>query len=440
MNKRINLEEIEWVPSSTADPVGRVFMWKNKIYRAVREEYVSFYKKLFDDGIFDKLNNTGYLINTAIAPFSLDGYGLILQHEKITFPSYPFEWCGEMFRDAAILMCDFTHELFEYDLEIKDIHSYHIFFESNQPKFIDIGSIIKRTQKSKWFLAKDFFYWMIFPLHCISRGKSEEVRDILRYELEGLDVRKKMTSLLPLWFKYSVMLTHNLTFLSSPPKILDSFKEEIINTKLIPSQTEWAGYARDGKDYFLPFDNQNKWFTKQKNVYKLLKKLKPTTVLDFGCNIGWYSELAAREGAKVIALDVDEMSLTNLYKRVKKLQLTIQTALVDFVQGTASNITWPSAADRFKSDMVLALALTHHLVFKNHLDFFTIAKELSKYSNKWLLVEFVPPDDRYISHWIKTEHDWYKLDNLVSVLRKYFPKIEIMESTPYPRKLLFCEK
>ena len=102
--------------------------------------------------------------------------------------------------------------------------------------------------------------------------------------------------------------------------------------------------------------------------------------------------------------------------------------------------SFPAASMRLKSDLVLALAITHHLVFKRELSFEFIAERLSTFSNRWLIVEFVPPDDRYVREWMSNKYDWYCIKGFIKALEKYFRHIDILDSYPSPRVLLFCEK
>ncbi len=435
-NNSINPLQIKWMPGSVVDPVGRVFSWNNNIYRAITPKYSHFFNDLIKRNVIKNLSQNSGLIDSEITQLTLKGYGLILKHKPITFTTYPFEWCGEMFRDAALLILNLSSELNKHNLELKDAHPYNVMFEYNQPKFIDVGSIAAK-KGNKWNLNKAFRDNILYPLYAMADSNNEQVRFLLRYELESDRLTRKLSDLISLSHKISDISF--LYFYSDTNSTIKYYHNKIKNIKLKFSKTEWTSYSR-GDDYLLPFENKSRWFSKQKNVFRLLSKLKPATVLDLGSNTGWYSELAARLGSKVVATDIDEPSLNMLYLRSKTHKLPILPLLIDFRKSSASNITWPAASERLQCDLVLALALTHHLVFKSYLYFDTIITELCRFTRKWLIVEFVPPNDKYIKDWIKEEHHWYTMDNFLACLNKYFPKIEILDSAPYPRKLIFCTK
>ena len=48
-----------------------------------------------------------------------------------------------------------------------------------------------------------------------------------------------------------------------------------------------------------------------------------------------------------------------------------------------------SSNDRFKSELVLALAIIHHLAFGQQLTFKEIIEQISLYTKKYLIIEFV---------------------------------------------------
>jgi hypothetical protein len=98
------------------------------------------------------------------------------------------------------------------------------------------------------------------------------------------------------------------------------------------------------------------------------------------------------------------------------------------------------ASQRFKCDLVLALALVHHLVFKTQLRFEQIVAGLGSFVGRALLVEFISPDDRFAGEWVTSEHDWYTQENFEKVLRQSFRKITRYPSNVETRVLLLCEK
>ena len=101
---------------------------------------------------------------------------------------------------------------------------------------------------------------------------------------------------------------------------------------------------------------------------------------------------------------------------------------------------FPSAADRFRSDIALALALVHHLVFTEGLPFGPIVDTISAFDSGGLVVEFVPPSDAHVIAWGREIPGWYSLETFVSELRRVYPTVEVVPSSPDPRVLLVCSR
>jgi hypothetical protein len=90
--------------------------------------------------------------------------------------------------------------------------------------------------------------------------------------------------------------------------------------------------------------------------------------------------------------------------------------------------------------MVLALALVHHLVFKQGRKFDYIVQALAAFSDKWLVVEFIPKEDRFVSEWWTEEYNWYTVEGFEEALSCHFRRIQRFPSYPEPRLMLVCER
>ena len=96
---------------------------------------------------------------------------------------------------------------------------------------------------------------------------------------------------------------------------------------------------------------------------------------------------------------------------------------------------------RFKSDVVIALAIIHHLVFAQQLSFEEIICQLSLFSNKYLIIEFVDQTDRYITDFLKDGFEWYTKENFEAQLKQKYRVLDIKGSTPCETRWIYiCEK
>ena len=88
---------------------------------------------------------------------------------------------------------------------------------------------------------------------------------------------------------------------------------------------------------------------------------------DKGANDGRYSKIVSTKGIPVVAMDVDENAVNQHYNYLKQNPSNILPLIIDLGNPTASK-GWAlqernSILDREKPDLVLALALIHHIVF-----------------------------------------------------------------------------
>src|SRR5690606_27833646 len=94
------------------------------------------------------------------------------------------------------------------------------------------------------------------------------------------------------------------------------------------SPTRWSSYA--GSFPQSGADPQPDWNDKQRSVAKILKSLQSGTLLDIGCNTGWYSILAAQLGLSVVSMDTDGTCIDALYRHAKENELNITPVVGSF--------------------------------------------------------------------------------------------------------------
>lgn len=185
------------------------------------------------------------------------------------------------------------------------------------------------------------------------------------------------------------------------------------------------------------------WTIKERNIQELASKLKPKTVLDIGANIGWFSLMFARHGASVISLERDEECINQLYSYVHKEHLDVLPLVMDIRQPAPQyelNIgTVLAATERCKSELVMALAVIHHMVGEQGMTLEHLVYILDTFTEKYLLVEFVPKNEALYKLPELTEENWN-----VPVLKEAFGKCfdfeGIWESYPQGRQLLLFQK
>jgi 2-polyprenyl-3-methyl-5-hydroxy-6-metoxy-1,4-benzoquinol methylase len=204
-------------------------------------------------------------------------------------------------------------------------------------------------------------------------------------------------------------------------------------------RTEWSAYEQKAPDV----TNPEFFVEKQRPAYEVLQRIGSGSLLDIGCNKGWYSLLAESMGFRVVSIDIDLESLTILYKKVKREQRHILPLYVDFCEPTGANGlggTYPDFMHRMKCDVVFAMAIIHHLAYKPKLSFEVIANRIAQLTRKVAVVEFIPREDIYVSKWNQDGMDWYTRENFVEAFMRHFNHMETFPSTPLPREVFVFDK
>lgn len=470
----VPLSEISFHPMSFADPGGRVFLWKDQLYRGITYDNVDFIRQLFDEGIVQKLIDKGLLVQTEITDLSLEGYGLVLSHGTVPFVSYGYEWCADMLQDAARLIVNLELELSRYNLTLQDAHPWNILFNASQPVYIDFGSIRPTSERYLYGAYEEFCRCFIRPLQLTANGYGRLARwlmhdhqGVLKPELDilirnGTDefgigaLKSKLSKAvrrvvsiadehMPTPFRPTVKKGYKLLKAallgSEKPDLIGNFSRVLTGITIPYTQTEWSQYSRDRYPSFTPCAD---WMQKHHSVYRVLSDLHPPSVLDIGSNEGWYSQLAAFLGSKVVALDMDEACVAQLYNEAKKKDLPILPLVMDFClpspgYGVSCQEGAPAMA-RLQCDLVLALALVHHLVFARSLNFEQIAGGLAGFSKRWLLVEFSDPADKDLQRTWTRQCSWYTQETFIAALSRHFRILSTYPSEHASQILLLCEK
>jgi SAM-dependent methyltransferase len=444
------------------------------IIRAIKPKLTKFYTEMLEHPAIIKLMNDGILIPTRRSDIKVEGHELVLEHPLLPFVSYPFEWTPNMYRDAAITILRLNLELLKAGCCTQDAHLWNVIFDGITPRFVDFTSIITALPGNKWRATNEFNNCCLNPLLIMEAGYPTTARSLLR-EIFCYPDPAIVNNLIKMpVHRYSRYLASRLSpdvknvikkVLGATKKVSTVFKNtdegdisyvrnmlhKVESLRLSPKIAQWSEYY-SGKNDLPIYDgslvvlNGIKGSTpKHWLVSDILQKIKPRSVLDMGCNRGLYSQMAALQGAQVVGVDLDERALDDMYMDSKRLNTTALPLYINTVAPAEAigfkEIPFPSVTERLRSELVMSLALVHHLVFKTtKMSFAHIAKLFDSYSENFLLVEFIPKEDVHIRSWYTDDFDWYNLDNFKLALAEYFPKIEVFESFPSPRVILYCAK
>ncbi len=98
------------------------------------------------------------------------------------------------------------------------------------------------------------------------------------------------------------------------------------------------------------------------------------------------------------------------------------------------------AYSRMGADIVMVIALLHHLCRNYGLRFEVLGRILDRLAKRAAIVEFIPATDEHVSRWPLANEPWYTLEGLIEALHPYFPHHEVLKSSPDPRVMLLFQR
>jgi hypothetical protein len=173
---------------------------------------------------------------------------------------------------------------------------------------------------------------------------------------------------------------------------------------------EW----RPGRSAWLDYYDHTTYSTraaeeKTRLVAEWLDRIGPRTVWDLGANTGAFSRLAARNGALTVAFDADVATVDRHFRDcVARAEERVLPLVLDLTNPSPS-LGWhhrerASLRERGPADLVLALALAHHLAIGNNVPLADVADFLSDVGRA-LVIEFVPKGDPQVERLLASRED-----------------------------------
>jgi hypothetical protein len=417
-----------------ASSVAHLFFEDGDLFCGMMGDRAKLVAQLWKDGLISKLIDRGLL--APAKPYKA-GYPFALKLDRTPTVSFSYEWCGEMWKAAALCVIDLMAELAGNDLTLRFPNPWSVQFSGARPVYVNAGTIApldaEAFARAVSRLAQSFLY----PLHFCHQGRSRLARALLRDAVHGIR-SEDFPELAELEHKHEAGLSD-----STPERTLALLREEVEEIVIPDPETKWSEYHRDW-----PLKPCDHWGQKQWAVHRVFKELQPRTVLDLAGNLGWYARLAAVEDAEVICSDLDETCVNRLYRRLRQENARVLPLVLDLNDPTpgygVDNRWFPPATERLQSDLVLALAVTHHLVLNGfRLGFDQVVRSLASFARRALLVEFVPLDSEgcpYNRNSRPDANSWYDLDHFIRALRAEFRSVSVLPNPPNSRRFLLCER
>lgn len=420
--------------TSFRDPAGHLLQINGRILRFVNPSGEADLRAFLGSVSARQLVDSGLLVSTRVIAderlgnmatvelpdeFLPHETAVIVEHQRVPFQSFPYEWPPEMLHAAAQLTLDLAENLLKEGFGLKDATPYNVLFDGPRPVFVDWLSFERRDPlDATWLPYAQFVRTFLLPL-LVNKYFNLRLDQLLIVNRDGLEpeqvydlagaARKFVPPFLtlvslPKWLagkgpeeqkvykRRSASSAEKANFIIS--HLLKGLRRKLHAVAPIEGKTStWSDYTSKNQytEDYVPI--------KQSFLQRAFAEGNVKRVLDVGCNTGFFSAVAARSGAGVVAIDYDPVVVSDLWRRVAADSLDILPLVVNLARPTPSmgwaNAECKSFLERARGsfDAVLMLAVIHHMLITERIPLPEIIKLASELTTDLLIVEYVPPDD-----------------------------------------------
>lgn len=451
------------VDGSFRDRCGRVFLHGDRVFRSLTDEGLSDWRQISGTQFFQDGVRNGQIVRTwenhqsqmrpAVAvPAQFADVAAVLEHERLPVVTWPWEWSFSMLKDAALSHLALMHAALSEGCILKDATPLNWQFSHGQWVLMDTGSAAPHTAGQAWEGYRQFCETFLFPL-MLQAWKGVHFQPWLRGRVGGIPVDQfagllsfrdlfRRGALIHVWL-HSKLQTKRL----SSSAVSDTVREGGIDRGMIvrnveslqkivqglqwhESESEWSDYDRSSEPV------QRDAAEKEAFVESVCSIRRWKTVWDLGCNLGRYSEIASCFSDLVLAYDADHLTVDHMYRRIRQRGIRNIVPLVMDVADPSPSLGWRyrerlNAEQRSSPELILCLALMHHLVISSQLLLQDVIEWLGTFQAD-VIFEYVDRQDPQTEVLLQNRRDVftdYRRDNFLTAVHERF---EIIDEYPLP--------
>ena len=456
-------------PGSFRDPGGRIFIDAGRIFRSVTSSSAPAYESARDSGLFGALAARGLLVDTQerdpalLAPVASQP-AYLLEHPRIPFISYPYEWCFSLLKKAALHHLDVQLAALDQGFTLSDATAYNVQFVGTRPIFIDHLSLCPYQEGEIWRAHRQFGMQFLNPLIMWAK-LGIAPNSWFRGSLEGI-APEDLSRLLSWKDSLSFTVLSHVTGQAvlqrransgristgrngrEPFLSRQAFKATLLGLRnfieklSVPKQqTVWAEYAQDNSY------QQDEASRKHAFVRTMALSAKPRTLFDLGCNSGDYSQTCIEAGAEyVVGFDFDFGALEAAVARSKAKNLPFLPLWLDATNPSPSQ-GWAQGerkglSERADADAVVALAFVHHLAIARNVPLDMVIAWIMDMAPVGV-IEFPPKSDPMVQQLLENRPDIfpaYTEENFLAEVRRRGRIVESEHLTPGGRLLVHYDR
>lgn len=442
------------VGGSFRDPDGFLFKRNGVLLRQVQHSYADDWRLLHDSGLLRALQSASLLVahEEESPAMGADAEAFrVIRPTRIPFVSYPYEWTPGQLRSAALLTLRVQRLALAHGMTLKDASAYNVQFFGHRACFIDTLSFTRHHEGAPWAAYRQFCQHFLAPL-ALMHFVDPRLRDLLRSHLDGIPL-DFASRLLPrsTWLRPPLLLHLHLhaqgirrhAGRSAPAAVSQRGVSrdglEGILGHLESAVTPWGDPA--GPTEWGDYESEHTYSAagqqlKEATIEAWARAATPRLAFDLGANAGHYSQRLADTGAYAVAIDGDLGATARLVGRIGAaarediLPLWLDLANPSPAHGWAHGER-ASLAARGPADLVLALALVHHLAIGNNVPWPGIAAMLADLGTL-AIVEWVPKDDPQAQRLLVSRQDIFTDYSEAAFVRGFETRFTIEERVAIP--------
>jgi ribosomal protein L11 methylase PrmA len=453
-------------PASFRDPDGFVYVSpEGDVLRQVNEPFLPAYERLMSSGLYHALVRQKMLVcHEEVAldrAFDPRAARKVIRVDKIPYPSYPYEWSFEQLKDAALLTLQVLQTALRHGFTLKDASAFNVMFVGARPVFIDTLSLTPYVEGQPWSGYGQFCRHFLAPLALMSY-RDPRLASLLARFIDGipLDLAAKLLPnkakarlglFLHLVLHARSVAKHAAEARPGRPALPKQRLEQLVQH--LTAVVSALGLAEDGGSGWANYYDQTNYteeaFEQKKTlVSRLIEQCDPRLQFDLGGNTGVFSRLCRAPHRYTVCFDLDPLVVNRAYKISRQASDGDILALLLDLSNPTPALGWDSQErrswkERARPDLVLALALIHHLAIANNVSLGMLARFFSTLTAQHLVIEFVPKDDSQAQVLLRSRKDIfpdYTREGFEAAFRDHF---DIAWSKPLPgskRWLYLMEK
>ena len=440
---------------SFRDRQARIFYHEGEVYRGLNPHAHAAWRQLASTRLFARYTESGALVRTEEVPPGTvpgaDGWAGVLRHERIPFISYPYEWSFGMLKAAALLQLDLVLAGLDEGLILKDCSAYNVQWRGAQPVFIDTASFEPLPEGEPWPGYRQFCQLFLYPL-MLQAYKDVAFQPWLRGGLEGIapEACDAMMSARD-HLRPGVLLHVHLqaraqaALADSARDVRGDLRRAGFNAALIKANAQrlrrlvaglsWRRARSTWSEYAGTHSYDDADAAAKAEFVRTATAARPRQLVwDLGANVGVFSRLAADQHAYVVAVDGDHLAVDRLYAALARENDRRILPLVMDLADPSPGLGWRRAErkaleDRGRPDIVLALALVHHMVITANIPLDDWVAWVSDLAPE-VVVEFVGKDDPMTGRLLRNKDDQYDEYTRESFERLLGARMTILATLP----------